>query len=73
MRHQLLQVLSLGLIECKIILSGKRLTRTVSGLVIRRAIDMDILAEAVIISFFIGAIVGGVIVAHFQLKGSNED
>jgi hypothetical protein len=32
-------------------------------------------AEAVFISFFMGAIVGGAIVAHFQLKSveQNED
>ena len=30
-------------------------------------------AEAVFISFFMGAIVGGVIVAHFQLKPAEQD
>lgn len=35
--------------------------------------QIHIIVEAVVLSFFVGAIVGGVIVAHFQLKPADKN
>ncbi len=34
---------------------------------------LQTVAEAVFISFFVGAIMGGVVVAHFQLKSQSQE
>ena len=34
---------------------------------------LQTVAEAVFISFFVGAIMGGVVVAHFQLKPQSQE
>lgn len=34
---------------------------------------LQTVAEAVFISFFVGAIMGGAVVAHFQLKPQNQE
>jgi len=34
---------------------------------------MQTVAEAVFISFFVGAIMGGAVVAHFQLRSQNQE
>jgi len=34
---------------------------------------LQTVAEAVFISFFVGAIMGGAIVAHFQLKSQSQE
>ncbi len=34
---------------------------------------LETVAEAVFISFFVGAIMGGIIVAHFQFKSQVQD
>ncbi|MDH3326730.1 MAG: hypothetical protein OEM38_08435 [Gammaproteobacteria bacterium] len=34
---------------------------------------LETVAEAIVVSFVVGAVMGGVVVAHFQIKTQNQE